>query len=536
MGSTAPPRRRSGADMEKKQVLSGKSQQVKYSNSEADTHGGDALSAWRRLHRSYVDGTPGRLDAGEPARQRRRPRWTDTKDGKSSSKYVLRHRGQRRNSCSMLARRDWLRLVAPGPIVLSGLFLGQAPHLPTLLGSIHPACDPITKFPCFSPICFPLWANRLPDSSAGGASFSGAETALLPICVGHNARDEGKATGQQPAGRKRGRLPAGGRQEGLERASGGQATATSREIISSGNATATANATPLQSRPLAPRPPASICSSLAFGGCQALLLTLVRHENADSFRRRSGWRLHVSVSFFVSSCSVAEAGKLRVPACSVSRGGAVQADASSRRDAFFFFLSPPIDPAAAATGQPSVGAWVDCQMGCRRNRRMRSAPLLPNGFCLCCGLRRRLHRSRRCARSSGERGRDGKKHGSGRTQGQAIAVSRQRAPPRSPARRSLYLVSAAPHRLSRLIALRFTPMRKASAGLEPALADTRTRSLSAACFIYFDRCTRSNSCSHGLCGRLQRLQQASAGFKRLLKTQIAGDYASQHGRCGVPLV
>lgn len=64
MGSTAPPRRRSGADMEKKQVLSGKSQQVKYSNSEADTHGGDALSAWRRLHRSYVDGTPGRLDAG----------------------------------------------------------------------------------------------------------------------------------------------------------------------------------------------------------------------------------------------------------------------------------------------------------------------------------------------------------------------------------------------------------------------------------------------------------------------------------------
>lgn len=247
MGSTAPPRRRSGADMEKKQVLSGKSQQVKYSNSEADTHGGDALSAWRRLHRSYVDGTPGRLDAGEPARQRRRPRWTDTKDGKSSSKYVLRHRGQRRNSCSTLARRDWLRLVAPGPIVLSGLFLGQAPHLPTLLGSIHPACDPITKFPCFSPICFPLWANRLPDSSAGGASFSGAETALLPICVGHNARDEGKATGQQPAGRKKGRLPAGGRQEGLERASGGQATATSREIISSGNATATANATPLQS-------------------------------------------------------------------------------------------------------------------------------------------------------------------------------------------------------------------------------------------------------------------------------------------------
>lgn len=202
----------------------------------------------------------------------------------------------------------------------------------------------------------------------------------------------------------------------------------------------------------------------------------------------------------------------------------------------FFFLSPPIDPAAAATGQPSVGAWVDCQMGCRRNRRMRSAPLLPNGFRLCCGLRRRLHRSRRCARSSGERGRDGKKHGSGRTQGQAIAVSRQRAPPRSPARRSLYLVSAAPHRLSRLIALRFTPMRKASAGLEPALADTRTRSLSAACFIYFDRCTRSNSCSHGFCGRLQRLQQASAGFKRLLKTQIAGDYPSQHGRCGVPLV
>lgn len=139
MDSTAPPRRRSGADMEKKQVLSGKSQQVKYSNSEADTHGGDALSAWRRLHRSYVDGTPGRLDAGEPARQRRRPRWTDTKDGKSSSKYVLRHRGQRRNSCSTLARRDWLRLVAPGPIVLSGLFLGQAPP-PPYAPRVDPPC------------------------------------------------------------------------------------------------------------------------------------------------------------------------------------------------------------------------------------------------------------------------------------------------------------------------------------------------------------------------------------------------------------